>query len=399
MRPAFCDREIHPAGGPGVFILGQVQEQMENFVAEFAGKVQLIYLDPPFGTGEVFQMQLGASKRNSLRLLAYEDNLCQEDYLAMMRNVLCGCYKLLTPTGSLYLHVDYRMSAYLKLMLDDIFGQQNFVNEIIWMYRSGGRSKKHYSRKHDTILFYRKGKDHYFNIEAIGMPRGPERRNHMKRHIDEQGRVCFTIRSGGKTYTYYEDTPIYPSDVWTDIEHLHQRDPERIGYATQKPEALLKRIILASSQPGDLVADFFSGSGTTAAVASKNKRRFLAGDCSAISMYLLRQRLLQQGNAISLLDKPHPLEIRYKGIQNQSIAPCVSVSRQGTKFCCQVNASGQHEAVPVAYCALGKREGTAFHPQDHLFYPSYPFHLSIEACDTPLMQLVFANGEQAFWEL
>src|SRR5690606_30562996 len=107
----------------------------------------------------------------------------------------------------------------------------NFMNEIIWCYKSGGRSTRYYPRKHDTILFYRKSAKVFFDIYAVGRPRGPEKRNHMKRYIDEDGRVCFSIRSAGKVYTYYEDTPVFPSDVWDDIEHLQQKDSERVGYA------------------------------------------------------------------------------------------------------------------------------------------------------------------------
>ena len=144
----------------------------------------------------------------------------------------------------------------LKDHIDKIFGEKNFLNEIIWHYQSGGRAKRHFSRKHDNILFYRKSPKHYFNIEAVGKERGTKKRNHMKMQVDNNGKVSWTIKSGGRVYRYYQDSKIYPSDVWTDISHLHQRDPERLGYDTQKPEALLERIILSSSRPGDLVADF-----------------------------------------------------------------------------------------------------------------------------------------------
>ena len=115
----------------------------------------------------------------------------------------------------------------------------------------------------------------------------------MKRFIDENGRICFSIRSGGKTYYYSEDTPVYPTDVWTDIEHLQQKDSERTGYSTQKPEALLRRIVLSSSRPGDIVADLFAGSGTTAAVARKEGRKYVAVDSSGFSLMTFRKRLLK----------------------------------------------------------------------------------------------------------
>jgi len=114
----------------------------------------------------------------------------------------------------------------------------------------------------------------------------------MKQVVDEEGRVFWTIRSGGKEYRYYEDSKVYPSDVWDDISHLQQKDPERTGYDTQKPEALLERMILASSRPGDLVADFFAGSGTTLAVAERLGRRWIGVDQSIFALHTVRKRLL-----------------------------------------------------------------------------------------------------------
>lgn len=309
-RIASIKGEILPTGGPGIFLKGRAEQLCESLAAEYEGKVQLIYLDPPFGTGDTFSVKLSTGKKK-LTLPAYSDKLSREEYLAMMRTVLTACHRMLSDTGSLYLHIDYRMSPYLRLILDEIFGEKNFMNEIIWAYKSGGRSTRHFSRKHDVILFYRKTKAVYFDITAVGIPRGPQKRNNMKRRVDELGRVCFSIRSGGKTYTYYEDTPIFPSDVWDDIEHLHQRDPERTGFGTQKPEALLKRIILSSSKPGDLVCDLFSGSGTTASVAAKHGRRFLALDASPIAMQLLRARQLVGRSEPTFFDGSHQLTLRY----------------------------------------------------------------------------------------
>lgn len=223
-------------------------------------------------------------------------------------------------------------------MLDEIFGKANFMNEIIWSYKSGGRSTRHYPRKHDTILFYRKSAKVFFNISAVGTPRGPERRNHMKRFIDEEGRICFTIRSGGKLYTYYEDTPIYPTDVWSDIEHLQQRDRERVGYGTQKPEALLRRILLASSRPGDLVMDLFSGSGTTAAAASKLGRRFVVVDASPFALYTLRARQLACGSILSLFEGEHDLLLSYAADETPAELD-YSIRREGAHCRVQVTTA------------------------------------------------------------
>jgi len=232
----FCTSERHANGGPGEFYLSRAEEAFSGLLKDYRGKVQVVYLDPPFGTGDVFHSKV-SSGHARLSLPTYWDTMEEPAYLAWMKIVLVGARELLCESGSLYLHIDYRMSAKLRLMLDEIFGEQNFMNEIVWCYKSGGRATKYYPRKHDTILFYRKSAKVFFDITAVGRPRGPEKRNHMRRFIDENGRICFTIRSAGKIYTYYEDTPVFPSDVWDDIEHLQQKDTERVGYATQKPEA------------------------------------------------------------------------------------------------------------------------------------------------------------------
>ena len=152
-----CKGEVYPAGGPGLFLLGRAEEIAQRLAGEYEEQVQLIYLDPPFGTGDTFSVKLAAGKAR-LTIPAYSDTLGQEEYLSMMRAVLSACKRLLARDGSLYLHIDYRMSHQLRFLLDEIFGAQNFMNEIVWAYKSGGRSTRHYSRKHDTILFYRKSK-------------------------------------------------------------------------------------------------------------------------------------------------------------------------------------------------------------------------------------------------
>lgn len=373
--------EILPTGGPGTFLQGRAEQLCEDLVLQYEGKVQLIYLDPPFGTGDTFSVKLSTGKKK-LTLPAYSDKLSREDYLAMMRTVLTACHKMLSDEGSLYLHVDYRMSPYLRLMLDEIFGEKNFMNEIIWAYKSGGRSTKHFSRKHDVILFYRKTKAVYFDITAVGIPRGPQKRNNMKRTVDELGRVCFSIRSGGKTYTYYEDTPIFPSDVWDDIEHLHQRDPERTGFGTQKPEALLKRIILASSRPGDLVCDLFSGSGTTAAVAAKQGRRFLAADASPIAMQLLRARQLVGRSEPTFFDGSHSLVIRYGTAPLAAPAADIRLSEQ------EVGIRAVYEgtaAADIAFLAIGTvNDDRYFCPFTYAVSPKPGAVMTLPSTNAPL---------------
>lgn len=345
--------EIHSAGGPGLFIFGRAEESGERLLSEYRGKVQLIYLDPPFGTGDAFEISRG-QKKKKIKIPAYSDKMSGDAYMDMMKSVLELCRELMTDDGILYLHVDYRMAAYLRVLLDEIFGKKNFVNEIIWAYKSGGRATKHFSRKHDNILVYRKGRSSYFNIEAVGIPRGPERRNHMKRHVDDTGRVYYSIRSGGKLYKYYEDSLIYPSDVWTDIEHLQQRDPERTGYSTQKPEALLRRIILSSSKEGDIVADLFSGSGTTAATAQKLGRRWIAVDPSPAALMTLRKRLLDNNSDASLLKTAAGMDIEY--LQTPALGKIPGITVQRTRAGLTVTPDDDS----LAYMAAGRLEEGRF---------------------------------------
>lgn len=393
-----CVSELHPAGGPGTFFLCRAEDALTKLGKEYTGKVQLIYLDPPFGTGDVFHIRVNAGKR-SLRLPAFSDQLSTEEYLSWMRKVLLNCHALLSPTGSIYLHIDHRMNAPLRLMLDEIFGSANFMNEIIWSYRSGGRSTRYYPRKHDVILFYRKSRKVYFNLQAVGMPRGPQRRNHMKRFVAPDGRVAYSIKSNGKTYTYYEDTPIYPSDVWSDIEHLQQKDSERVGYGTQKPEALLKRIILASSQPGDLVMDLFSGSGTTAAVASKLGRRYLACDASPLALYTLRNRQLKNTSALSLTDQPHEMLLNYPVEEPPAAFACERVKTRGKAFALITTAQFDDDPQPLVYAALGETEDDRFLPRYTDCMPKLPLKLPLNGIEQPVVHFVDALGRQAFWQI
>ena len=395
----YCTEELHASGGDGSFILAKAEDALESLLVRYEGSVRLIYLDPPFRTGESFKMKIGKGK-NAQTVVLYEDKLDEADYLTWLKKILLGCHKLLDARGSIYLHLDYRMSHKARLMLDEIFGESNFMNEIIWAYRSGGRATRCYPRKHDTILFYRKSKKVLFNIKAVGSPRGQERRNHMKRFIDEDGRVGFSIRSNGKTYTYYEDSLIYPSDVWSDIEHLQQKDRERTGFLTQKPEALLRRIIAASSDPGDLVVDLFSGSGTTAAAATRLKRRFIAVDQSPVACALLRRRQLGITSEPTLTEETsHPLSIRYPADHTPCRVQTELIDKSGRR-CVQVTktAFSGKESAPM-YVATGFVDGSCFHAVHTNCAPKLPILLPLPKENLPVLHVVGVHGEQAFFTL
>ncbi len=296
-RRASCRKEINCAQGPcGDLVLGDAFEQD---LSRYYGQVQCVYLDPPYFTGEkfTFKMRVGtdgwSSNARSLVLPAYNDfgGDSKAAYLKFLRGAVTLAHRLLTSDGSFFLHLDYRANAHARLICDDVFGEDNFVNEIIWSYQTGGRSKRYFSRKHDSIFFYGKSSGRYFDITQVPCRRKKDHVNHMKRLVDEQGRPYRTIRSGGRVYTYYDDEPSYPDDVWADVSQMQQRDPQRTGYATQKPQALLDRIIRCSTRENDLVADFMCGSGTTLVSAADNNRRFLGVDQSVHALSVTRKRL------------------------------------------------------------------------------------------------------------
>ncbi len=281
---------LSPANWHNRLILGDKGVILPALLDDFSSKVDLIYIDPPFMTGRIF---MNGTQR------AYKDTWGNDIdiYLQWLYETLTFLYRLLSERGSLYVHLDWRTIHYAKLVLDEVFhhsqaGGGGFRNEIIWHYQSGGRSHKGYARKHDTILLYTKSANACFHGERIGERRGTQKRNNMRKEVAADGHIFWTIRSAGRLYSYDEDSYITPSDVWSDIPHLHQRDPERTGYATQKPETLLERIIAASSDEHDLVLDCFCGSGVTPIVAEKLKRRWIVCDESPLSITTTRTRLL-----------------------------------------------------------------------------------------------------------
>ena len=283
--------------GENLLMCGNVMALPQE-IRDLYGKVQCVYLDPPFMTGEKFMRRrpYGESGwRNGSpapRYPAYEDRYTTEkEYLRLLRRMVGIARDLLQDTGVFYLHLDWRMAAQARIMCDKVFGKTRFLNEIIWAYESGGRSKRCFSRKHDVILLYAKGQKYRFDLTRVPLSRADKRRNHMARGVDEQGRTFSKIVSRGKEYRYYDDEPVYPGDVWTDISHLQQRDPERTGYATQKPQKLLERLLLPVTGAGDWVVDLCCGSGTTLAAAEGLDCRFAGLDLSPEAVAITLNRL------------------------------------------------------------------------------------------------------------
>ncbi|RME24899.1 MAG: site-specific DNA-methyltransferase [Deltaproteobacteria bacterium] len=270
-----------PDGCDSLLIEGDNLDAMKVLLGHLEGGIDLVYIDPPFFTGRV---------RGGSGGKAYDDRWGGElaGYLSMFYPRLLLIHRLLAGAGSLLVHVDYRLAGPVRILCDEVFGQANFRNQVIWHYRSGGRSRKHYGRKHDVIFWYTKSGRYHFDATAVSVPRNRcrlcgaelEAWNHMKSETDEKGRPFRTIRSAGRIYRYYDDDKVLDSDVWLGIAHLQQRDPERCGYPTQKPLKLLERLVGAHSRPKDLVADFFCGSATTLVAARRLGRRFIGCDSS-----------------------------------------------------------------------------------------------------------------------
>lgn len=240
------------------------------------GCCDLIYVDPPFATGAVRAARGGAHR--------FDDRWSGgiKAFVAFMQPRLVEFRRVLAPHGTLYVHLDWRAAAYVRVMLDTIFGADNFLNEIIWHYRTGGASRRWFGRKHDTLLVYaRRAGRHRFHVLREGI----YRTDGLKR--DEAGRP---FKSTKKGRLYFNAHGPALTDVW-DIPFLSTVSDERVGWPTQKPLALLDRIIRASSNPGDLVADFFCGSGTTLVAAARLGRRFLGCDLRPEAVALATKRL------------------------------------------------------------------------------------------------------------
>lgn len=267
------------------------------------GSFRLIYIDPPFNTGKTQRRQAIKTTRSieATRIgfkghtyeavkgviSAYNDTF--EDYWGFLEPRLEQAFRLLSDDGTLYLHLDYREVHYAKVLLDAMFGRECFLNEIIWAYDYGARSKKKWPAKHDNILVYVKNPEsYYFNSESV------DREPYMA-----PGLVTPEKAARGKL----------PTDVWWHTI-VSPTGKEKTGYATQKPEGIVRRIVQASSQPGDWVLDFFAGSGTLGAVAERSDRRFLLVDSNPEAITIMRKRLGQGllNSPIQFLDSVEPQE-------------------------------------------------------------------------------------------
>ena len=276
---------------------------MGSLLEKFAGKVDLIYIDPPFATGTDFSLStpVGESgdsaykEQSIIEERAYRDTwgLGISSYVQMMGDRLRILKDLLSPRGTLYVHCDWHVNFLLRGLLEDVFGPDRFVNEIAWHYFGFKRkTAKNFPRKHDTLLVYSNSDDFIWNVQY--KPHRPEYIKRFKK--DAQGRLYrddVNPTGGGSRTIYLDDVPGDIVDsVWDDIPPVNPMGSERCDFPTQKPEALLERIIKASSHEGSLVADFFCGSGTTLAAAEKLRRRWIGCDLGRWGIHVSRKRLL-----------------------------------------------------------------------------------------------------------
>ncbi|MBZ9572263.1 restriction endonuclease [Patescibacteria group bacterium] len=265
-------------------ICGDNLEEVAKFPKE---SVDLIYIDPPFFTHKQYEIVWG----DEAEVRSYKDRWEGgiEHYIGWLKPRVQVMYEALKPTGSFYLHCDWHANAHIRIMLDEIFDKKNFRNEIIWWYKRWSNVSKSYQRMHDTILFYSKSKDYTFNIQyqPYSKPEVIEDtiraviNGKLQRLKDEKGNY---IKRGK------ENVGVPLHDVW-EIQHIQPTSKEREGYPTQKPEALLERIIKISSSKGDVVLDAFCGCGTTVAVAQRLGRKWIGIDISPTAIKIMQRRL------------------------------------------------------------------------------------------------------------
>jgi DNA modification methylase len=305
-------------------ILGENKSIMSQLLKDLKERIDLIYFDPPFFTHSNYyhKIFIGTQKK-SVKSLAYQDRWENglDSFLNFIYERIQLMKDLLSNQGSIYVHLDYRVSHYIKLLMDEVFGRENFRNEIIWHYpAASARTKRFYVRSYDSILFYTKSDEYIFNDDPqIYMAYSSRVKDALKK--DEKG--LYYYRGGShdgiklSQKVYVEKKGVFPPrDVWTNIPYIRANTPEYQGFSTQKPERLLKRIILASSNKDSIVADFFSGSGTTIAVAEKLKRKWIGVDLNWHSVHTTKKRLLDiaQSNDLynwedSYSQLPRPFEV------------------------------------------------------------------------------------------
>jgi adenine-specific DNA-methyltransferase len=296
---------------------GPLREEIES-----NGGIKLIYIDPPFDVGADFSMKIDigdeefTKKPSVIEELAYRDTWGKgaDSWIAMMYERLCLMRDLLSSEGSIYVHCDYRVSGYLRLLLDEVFGKDNFRNEIIWYYETyQGTVKDYYPRKHDTIFFYTKRDDYKFDLQYTGDPKNSINYKRWEQYIVDGNKIMgsnfpktdsrFTIRLAKwikdnnrqprEDDVIFEVKTMAANSVWKDLKPVDPKDlSQKLDYPTQKPDKLLERIIKSSSSEKDIICDFFCGSGTSLATAEKLNRKWIGSDLGKFGIHTTRKRMI-----------------------------------------------------------------------------------------------------------
>lgn len=237
--------------------------------------IDLIYSDILYGTGRNFK---------DYQDLKADPQVIKDHYIPRIKEM----HRILKPTGSIYLQMDTRINHWIRCIMDSIFGYDRFLNELVWVYRSQGFNKNKWSEKHDVIVLYTKSKNWTFNLEEVREKEiGESTLKRWKKEIDEYGSI--PTKKNGKIYW---NSPYSPPRDWLNINTLPQAHSERNGYDTQKPKELIERLVKASSNEGDLIADFYNGSGTTTEVAQNLNRNFIACDINPKAVEIANNRLI-----------------------------------------------------------------------------------------------------------
>ncbi len=297
-------------GWTNKLIFGDNLQVMKSLLddPEVKGQVKLIYIDPPFATKQEF--------KGSQDQKAYQDKIAGAEFIEFLRRRLIFLKELLADDGSIYVHLDWKKAHYVKVIMDEIFAENNFRNEIIWGYRRWTAASKSFQKSHETLLFYSKKDKYVWN--DVYEPYADDGAHFTEE--DENGKYRWQYLNG-KKYKVYQKDGTRAKDWWHDISYINSMAKERVGYPTQKPEALLERIIKASSNEGDLILDAFAGSGTTLAVAEKLGRRWIGIDCGKLAIYTIQKRMLnlksEIGNKGKKL-KPKPFTLYHAGLYDFS---------------------------------------------------------------------------------
>ena len=265
-------------------------------------KVDLVYIDPPFASGANYAKKIYLRNGNKTEFennnaigeeVMYGDIWQKEDYLNWLYERLLAIKDIMSENAGIYVHLDWHIGHYVKILLDEIFGEENFVNEIIWAYTGPTNQKNNFPRKHDVIFLYSKNNTYIFNADDI--------RVSFKKSTKSGGKSALTGRKSDTILEELDKKGKVPEDWWADIADLGKVHNEDVGYSTQKPEKLLERIIKASSDAGMIVADFFGGSGVTAKVANDLGRKFITGDIGINAIQTIRDRLVKAGADFDIL--------------------------------------------------------------------------------------------------